>query len=204
MGVIIKAVTDGFRRGGIAHRSAGTFYPDGQFTEEQLEQFRKEPQLVVIEQAEPFSNAGLDDERLEEMGNTITSLEFQLGVANDQYDAASVLLAAFNDQRLAAPALIVADALALEPADPTAEGVICIAGDALLSLISQHLQPVPACAEAPDDENDSTLNGPASGAETPSVSASTAPVSPEPGSGSDVVKGGKSTGKRGSEKEADK
>lgn len=204
MGVIITARRDGFRRGGIAHSAAGTFYLDGALTEDQLKAFRNDPQLVVIEQAEPFSGAGQGGSLVEEMDNTIASLEFQLGVANDQYDAASVLLAAFNDQRLAAPALIVADARALEPEDPTAEGVICIAGDALLSLISQHLQPVPACAEALDDENDSTLNVLTSGAETPSVSASTAPVSPEPGSGSDVVKGGRSTGKRGSGKDADK
>lgn len=204
MGVIITARRDGFRRGGIAHSAAGTFYPDGALTEDQLKVFRNDPQLVVIDQAEPFSGVGQDGSLVEEMGNTIASLEFQLGIANDQYDAASVLLAAFQEQRLSAPSLIVAAARALEPADPSAEGVICIAGDALLSLISQHLEPVQASPEAPDDESDTTINGPASGAEAPSLSASTAPVPPKPGAGSDVVKGGKSTGKRGSEKDADK
>lgn len=210
MGVIITARRDGFRRGGIAHSAAGTFYPDGALTEDQLLAFRKDPQLVVIEQAEQFSSVGQHGPLVEEMGNTIASLEYSLEIASDQYDAASVLLTALREQQLAAPALIVSEARALEPADPTTEGVICIAGDALLSLISKHLQPVQASPEAPDDESDATLNN-SGRAEAPQGTSQGAP-SPSP-SGTDsgalapANQGAeKSAGrtKRSSGKEADK
>lgn len=210
MGVVITARRDGFRRGGIAHSAAGKFYPDGALTEEQLQAFRKDPQLVVIDQAEPFSSAGQDGPLVEDMGNTIASLEYSLEIANDQYDAASVLLTAFRDQQLAAPALIVSEARALLPADPTTEGVICIAGDALLSLINKHLQPVQANPEAADDESDTTLNNSGS-AEAPQNTSSGAPSPSSSGADSGAVVAGKqdadkSTGrtKRASGKEADK
>lgn len=210
MGVVITARRDGFRRGGIAHSAAGTFYPDGALTEDQIKAFREDPQLVVTEQAEPFSSAGQDDS-LRGPGNyAIANLEHLLEIANDQYDAASVLLAAFQEQQQAAPALIVTEARALEPADPTAEGVICIAKDALLSLISKHLQPVQASPEAPDDESDTTLNNSGS-AEAPQGTSQGAPDPSPSGTDSGAVvpanQGAeKSAGraKRGSGKEADK
>lgn len=67
MGLIIKAVRDGFRRCGIPHYQAGTWHPDGTFTEAQLNELRKEPQLVLIEGVE--EPEGLSDER-EEAGTT--------------------------------------------------------------------------------------------------------------------------------------
>ena len=210
MGVVITALRDGFRRGGIAHSAAGKFYPDGALTEEQLKAFRKDSQLVVIDQAEPLSGVGQDGPLVEEMGNTIASLEYSLEVANDQYDAASVLLIAFREQQLAAPALIVTEARALEQADPTAEGVICIAGDTLLSLISHHLKPVQISPEAPDDESDTTLNnsgsaeapqGTSQGVSSPSPSGTDSGAVAPDNQGAE-----KSAGrtKRGSGKEADK
>ncbi|ASN67705.1 hypothetical protein 3F4_1, partial [uncultured Caudovirales phage] len=81
MGVTIKSKTDGFRRGGIVHRAKGTYYPDGELTEEQLEQFRREPQLVVVEQVQPAGAVGMDDESqrlMQEMGDTIAALEHEL------------------------------------------------------------------------------------------------------------------------------
>jgi hypothetical protein len=210
MGVIITARRDGFRRGGIAHSAAGTFYPDGALTEDQLHAFRKDPQLVVTEQVKSLSSVGQGDPLVEEMGNTIASLEYSLEIANDQYDAASVLLTAFREQQLAAPALVVSEARALEPADPTAEGVICIAGDALLSLISKHLQPVQASPEAPDDESDTTLNnsgsaeasqGTSQGAPNPSPSGTDSGVVVPANQGAEKSAG---RAKRGSGKEADK
>jgi len=210
MGVIIKAVTDGFRRGGIAHRAKGTWYEDGELSEEQLEAFRKERQLVVIEQAEPFSSAGLDDTLLAEMGDTIASLEHSLENARAGLKTASADLVRVLEQQKAAPTLIVTEAQALEPADPTAEGVICIAGDALLSLISTHLQPVQASPETPADESDATLNNSGS-AEAPQGTSQGAPSSAPSGADSGAVvpanQGAeKSAGraKRGSGKEADK
>ncbi|TWC21103.1 MULTISPECIES: HI1506-related protein [unclassified Pseudomonas] len=210
MGVLIKAVTDGFRRGGIAHRAKGTWYEDGQLSEEQLDAFRKERQLVVIEQAEQFSSADQNGSLLREMGETIASLEHALDIANDQYDAASVLLSVLREQQLAAPAQIVAEARALEPADPTAEGVICIAGDALLSLISQHLKPVQVSPEAPNDESDTTLDN-SSGAEASQSPSQAAPGTSPSGTDSGAVATDKQDAdkpagrsKRGSGKGADK
>ncbi|WP_449105574.1 HI1506-related protein [Pseudomonas mohnii] len=210
MGVVITARRDGFRRGGIAHSAAGTFYPDGVLTEDQLQAFRKDPQLVVIEQAEPFSSAGLDDTLLAEMGDTIASLEHSLENARAGLKTASADLVRVLEQQKAAPALIVTDAQALQPADPTAEGVIYIAGDALLSLISKHLQPVQVSPEAPDDESDTTLNNSGS-TEAPQVTSQGAPNPSPSGTDSGAVvpanQGAeKSAGraKRGSGKEADK
>jgi len=178
MGVVITARRDGFRRGGIAHSAAGKFYPDGALTEEQLNAFRKDPQLVVVEQAEPFDSAGQDDSLLGEMGERIASLEHSLESARAGLKTASADLVRVLEQQKAAPALIITDAQALEPADPTVEGVICIAGDALLSLISQHLKPVQVSPEAPDDESDTTLDN--SGGTETSQSASQGAPSPSP------------------------
>lgn len=58
MGVMITARRDGFRRGGIAHSAAGTFYPDGTLTEDQLKAFRGEPHLVVVEGVEDPGEQG--------------------------------------------------------------------------------------------------------------------------------------------------
>lgn len=70
MGLIIKALRDGFRRAGIAHNSAGTFYPDDAFTEEQLKALKGEPQLVVIEGVEePEQDDGDENEGTELEGN---------------------------------------------------------------------------------------------------------------------------------------
>lgn len=70
MGLIIKALRDGFRRAGIAHTKAGTFYPDDRFTEEQLDVLRTEPQLIVIEGVEePEQDDGDENEGSELEGN---------------------------------------------------------------------------------------------------------------------------------------
>lgn len=47
MTIMIASKRDGFRRCGIAHSSQSTFYPDDFFTEEQLKDLSKEPQLVL-------------------------------------------------------------------------------------------------------------------------------------------------------------
>ena len=53
MGLLITSKRDGFRRAGVAHSEHATYWPDGRFTEAQLEQLRNEPQLVVLEGAQP-------------------------------------------------------------------------------------------------------------------------------------------------------
>ncbi|WP_055134835.1 HI1506-related protein [Pseudomonas corrugata] len=186
MGVVITARRDGFRRGGIAHMAAGVFYADGALTEDQLKAFRNDPQLVVTEQAEPFTSAGQDEPLLGEMGNTIAALEHSLENARAGLKTASADLVRILEQQKAAPALIVAEAQALEPADPTTEGVICIAGDTLLSLISQHLKPVQASPEAPNDESDTTLDN-SSGAEAPQSTSQAAPGTSPSGADSGAV-----------------
>lgn len=200
MGTVVKAKRDGFRRAGLVHHVAGTFYPDGELSESQLQVLREDPHLLVVEgvqEDELQVDFELQTERIQEMGVTITSLEHSLALANDQYDAAAVLLASLREQQLAAPALIVAEARLLEPADPTAENVICIAGDALLALIGHHLQPVKVSPEATDDASNPTLDD-SGGDETSSNSAPTPPVSPEPGPDAGVVKGAKPSRQRAS------
>ncbi|MFJ3469056.1 HI1506-related protein [Pseudomonas sp. NPDC090201] len=199
MGTVVKAKRDGFRRAGLVHFVAGTFYPDGELSEVQLTVLRADPHLLVVEGVQEDAlqvDIEQQTELIQEMGATIAALEHSLAIANDQYDVAAVLLASLRDQQLAAPALIVAEARTLLPADPTAEGVICIAGDALLALIGQHLQPVQVSAEKPDDESDPTSNGPASDPEASQNSTPVAPVSPAPGSDPGVVKAQKPSSKR--------
>lgn len=53
MGLLITAMAEGFRRAGVAHSTTATYWPDDSFTEEQLQQLRDEPKLVVIEGAQP-------------------------------------------------------------------------------------------------------------------------------------------------------
>ena len=45
--IIITSKKDGFRRCGIAHLATPTEYPDGAFTDEQIEALHNEPMLVV-------------------------------------------------------------------------------------------------------------------------------------------------------------
>ena len=47
--IIITSKKDGFRRAGIAHPAQTTEYPDGFFSEAQLELLRQEPMLYVLE-----------------------------------------------------------------------------------------------------------------------------------------------------------
>ena len=50
--IIITSRKDGFRRAGLAHPAAATEYPDGFFSQEQLEMLRTEPMLQVLEAVE--------------------------------------------------------------------------------------------------------------------------------------------------------
>lgn len=173
MGIVIKAVTDGFRRGGIAHRAKGTYYPDGHFTEEELEQFRLEPQLVVIEQAE-FQQPSDHADLLREMGDTIAGLEHELEQARTGLSAASLDVVRLLEYQKAAPSLILDAIRALEPADPASEGVIFITSDGLAAILSNHLDP-----EAHNDGS-KTLDNSGS-PDTPSDSAPVPPVPAAPG-----------------------
>lgn len=206
MGTVIKAKRDGFRRAGIVHLAAGTFYPDGELSESQLAVFRSEPQLLIVEgvQEDALQSDSEDmAELMQEMGDTIASLQHQLEVAHDQYDAAAVLLADLHAQQSVAPGLILAAAQALPPADPAAEGVICIEPDKLAALIIEHLQINQASSEASTDGNESPLNN-SVGPETPPNSAPVASVPPATGPDSEPVKGEKSANKRGAADKAGK
>jgi hypothetical protein len=218
MGVTIKSKTDGFRRGGIVHRAKGTYYPDGVLTEEQLEQFRREPQLVVVEQVQPAGAVGLDDESqrlMQEMGDTIAALEHELGEANagrllaiSNLEQAGAELEAERSYRLdvldrqgVLPGLVVQALSLLEPDDPTQEGVICIKADSLAALITELLQPQQKKPEAQDDANRTTLSN-AGGNESPNPS-SVPPVAQADGAQAGVVSPDKPTGKRGKNAQKD-
>lgn len=206
MGVLIKSKTDGFRRGGIVHRSKGTYYPDGVLTEDQLEQFSQEPQLVVVVQATPVGAVGQDDESqrlLQEMGDTIAGLEHDLGKAREGLKSACSDLLAAQERQKAAPGLVLEAAKLLNPADPAHEGVIIITADSLVALIAEHLQPQPKSPEAQDDANRSTLSN-ADGDESPTP-APVPPVAAADGPPAGAVAPDKAPGKRGkaAQKDAD-
>lgn len=220
MGVVIKSKTDGFRRGGIVHRAQGTYYPDGVLTEEQLEQFSQEPQLVVVVQAIPAGVVGQDDESqrlMQEMGDTIAALEHELNevntgrklviskleLANEELETERSYRLAVLDRQDALPSLVVEALNLLEPADPTQEGVVCIKADSLAALIAELLQPQQKTPEAQDDANRSTLSNAVSD-ESPTPSP-VPPVASPDGSPAGAVSPDKTTGKRGknAQKDAD-
>lgn len=211
MGVTIKSKIDGFRRGGIVHRAKGTYYPDGVLTEEQLEQLRREPQLVVIEQVQPAGAVGLDDESqrlMQEMGDTIAALEHELGQASagrllaiSNLEQVSADLEAERSYRLAVldrqeglPGRVVEELNLLEKDDPTQEGVICIKAENLAALIAAQLQPQQKTLEAQDHANRTTLSN-AGGDESPTP-APLAAVAPADGTQAGAVSPDKATGKR--------
>ncbi len=45
--ILIASKKDGFHRGGIRHPLGVTKYPDGTFTDEQMEKFKREPMLFI-------------------------------------------------------------------------------------------------------------------------------------------------------------
>jgi len=220
MGVLIKSKTDGFRRGGIAHRAKGTYYPDGILTQEQLQQFSQEPQLVVVAQATPAGAVGQDDESqrlLQEMGDTIAALQHELDQANtgrllviSNLDQATAELLAARSERLvlldhlaAVPALVVEAANLLVPEEPVQEGFILIKAESLAALIAEHLQPQQKTPEAQDDANRSTLSN--AGGDEPPNPAPVPAVAAADGAPAGAVAPDKAAGKRGkaAQKEAD-
>ncbi|MDG9808578.1 HI1506-related protein [Pseudomonas juntendi] len=206
MGVLIKSKTDGFRRGGIVHRAKGTFYRDGALTDEQLEQFSREPQLVMVVQESPVAATGQDEESLrliQQMGDTIAGLEHDLDKARAGLNSACSDLMAALERQKAAPGLVVEAVALLEAADPTQEGVIIIKADNLVALITELLQPQVKAPEAQDDANRSTLSN-ASGDESPNP-APVPPVASPDGAQAGPVAPDKGPAKRGkaAQKEAD-
>lgn len=219
MGVVIKSKTDGFRRGGIAHRSKGTYYEDGELTEQQLAMMRADPELLVVEgvQVGALQVELGNDELLVEMGNTIASLEHELGEANEgrrlaisNLEDARTELEAERSYRLvmlgrqeALPSQVVELLNLLEPEDPTQEGVVCIKADSLAALIADLLKPQQKTPEAQDDANRSTLSN-AGGDESPTP-APVPPVAPADGTQAGAVNPEKTTGRRGrnAQKEAE-
>ena len=193
MGVFIKAVIDGFRRAGVVHRTRGKFYPDGYFTEAELAQLKAEPQLLVTEQDEP----GLPDDQgevIQEMGNTIAQLEYSLEQARADLKTASADVIRVLEHQKGVPVLVLDAVRLLEPADPAAEGVICIKGDALVEVIRQQLQ---VASEVPNDgkqtlDNSSSPETPPNPAPLPADASATADAG--------AVKPGKPAAKRGGEK----
>lgn len=219
MGVIIKSMTDGFRRGGIAHRAKGTYYQDGVLTEQQLAVMRDDPHLLVVEGVQEDALQAEQDntELLQELATTIATLEYELGqvktgrllLASNLEDARAELESARSAQQvvlerqLALPGLVVEATKLLNPADPAQEGVIIITADSLVALIAEHLQPQPKSPEAQDDANRSTLSN-AGGDESPTP-APAPPVAPADGAQAGVVTPEKPAAKRGktAQKEAD-
>lgn len=219
MGVVIKSKTDGFRRGGIAHRAKGTFYEDGELTEQQLAMMRDDPELLVVEgvQVGALQVEVGNDELLVELGNTVAALEHELEEVNadrrlaiSRLEQASAGLEAARSEQQAArvylaavPNLVVDAALLLVPEAPVQEGFILIKAESLAALIAEHLPPQLQAPEAQDDANRSTLSN-ASGDESPNP-APVPPVASPDGAQAGAVAPDKGPAKRGkaAQKEAD-
>ena len=207
MGVVIKSKIDGFRRGGIAHRVKGTYYQDGELTEQQLAVMRTDPNLLVVEDVQEGALQAAEDnaELVQEMrsamaklstesGEAIAALEHDLEQARAGLRAASGDLVRVLEQQKAAPALVVEGAKALPPADPTQEGVICISADILATLIADRLLPPQDKPEEQHDGN-STL-ATAGDSQPPQNPAPVPPVAPAPGIEPEAVSTDKVPGKR--------
>ncbi|WP_397458202.1 HI1506-related protein [Pseudomonas asplenii] len=205
MGTVIKAKRDGFRRAGLVHKVAGTFYQDGDLSEQQLAVLRDDPHLLVVEGVqEDVLQADQDNtELMQELRNTIATLtseaseaiavlERDLAQARAGLQAASSDLVNVLDRQKAVPGLVVEAAKLLAPADPAQEGVICILPDRLAELISEHLKAL----EAQDDGRKSTLDS-ADSSEPPPSPAPAPAVAPSIGDNSEDLTE-KVRGKRGS------
>ncbi|UCZ84454.1 hypothetical protein LGQ10_29785 [Pseudomonas sp. L5B5] len=208
MGVIIKSTTDGFRRGGIAHRAKGTYYPDGALTEQQLAMMRVDPGLLVVEGVQEGAlQVGQDNaELVQEMRNTIATMTSEASGAiaaleRDLEQVRAGLMAASSDlvavlaQHQAAPGLIVEAAKLLTPADPAQEGAICILADSLAALVIEHLRPHTQALEAQDHGRNSTLDSAGNLESSPSPAPFPA-VAPATGDKPEAVTE-KAAGKRG-------
>lgn len=185
-GITITAKLDGFRRGGIAHSAAATHYPEGYFSEAQLEVFRQEPQLVVVEGAlEAAGDDGIElrlvaaDQQRELLSDMVESLTGRLADAEDLVQTLANALSDQDTQLVAMPELIVLDLLELERADPTQQGVFCLKADDVVAVIKRFTQ---ALIQNPEHGNAGTTTpGAAAGtSETAADAAAAAPVPQAP------------------------
>lgn len=206
MGVIIQALSDGFRRGGIAHSAEATYYPDGYFTNEQLDVFLGEPQLVVIDQAEPGQPVGVggpSPDLAEQMRETIAGLRHDVVAAQNGRQNAEGELMAIAIQLDDVAELIVSDITALPAEDPTAEGVLSISIQEIQRIVLMRVQQVVNPGEGQAHASDSTFNGPTGSAQASPDSAASAATSPAPGADKPVKgKGSKARHSADDQKEA--
>lgn len=197
MGTAIKSKRDGYRRAGLAHYVAGTFYEDGDLSEQQLAMLRDDPNLMVVEGVleNTLQSDQDNDDLIQELGNTIAELEHDLGKAREGLKSACSDLLAAHERQKAAPGLVVEAAKLLTPADPAQEGVIIITADSLIALIAEQLQPQQKTPEAQDDANRSTLSN-AVRDESPTPAPVPAVASPD-GAPTGAVSPEKAPAKRG-------
>lgn len=185
-GITITAKLDGFRRGGIAHSSAATHYPEGYFSEAQLEVFRQEPQLVVVEGA--LEAAGDDDiesrlvaadQQRELLSDMVESLTGRLADSEHLVQTLANALSDQDTQLAAMPELIVLDLLELERADPAQQGVLCLKADDVVAVIKRFTQ---ALIQNPEHGNagTTTAGNVAGTSETAADAAAAAPVPQAP------------------------
>lgn len=182
-GITITAKLDGFRRGGIAHSAAATHYPEGYFSEAQLEVFRQEPQLVVVEGAlEAAGDDGIElrlvaaDQQRELLSDMVESLSGRLADAEDLVQTLANALSDQDTQLVAMPELIVLDLLELERADPTQQGVLCVKADDVVAVIKRFIQ---ALIQNPEHGNAGTTT-PGDAAGTSEATADAAAAAPVP------------------------
>lgn len=192
-GITITAKLDGFRRGGIAHSAAATHYPEGYFSEAQLEALRQEPQLVVVEGTPDELSLIVADQQHELLSNMVDSLKGRLVVseelvetltgrladAEDVVQALAQCMTKVSDKYVAIPELILLDLKTLERADPAQEGVLCLKEEDVLGLLKRFTLAHPLTLE--HGNAGTTTPGAAAGtSETAADAAAAAPVPQAP------------------------
>lgn len=187
MGITITAKIDGFRRGGIAHSAAGTHYPEGYFTEAQLEAFRREPQLVVVEgAAEALLNDDAEarlvaaDQRLDFLEDMVESLTERLATSEDQVQVLVVHGQGLAQRLGDLPGLVITDLSGLERADPALEGVLCLKAEDILAAIQRFTQALVVIPEQ-GDAGTYSAGDVAGTSEAAAGTAAAAPVPQAPG-----------------------
>lgn len=209
-GVMITAKIDGFRRGGIAHSAAGTFYEEGYFTEEQLEAFRRELQLVVVEgavaaTADDETELALvaADQQRELLSDLVDSLTARLADAEDLNQALLQCVTEVSAKYAAIPELILLDLQSLERADPAQEGVLCLKTEDVLGLLKRFTLAHPLTLEH-GNAGTSTAGDVAGTAETAASASAAAPVPQTHGADAPPVADQKPAGRNAARAKASK
>lgn len=99
MGIMITSKREGFRRAGIEHSETPTVYPDGRFTEAQLEALKAEQMLVVqdIEDPEGLTEMPWDKMSVPHLKQYAKEHGIELGEAKKRDEILAIIAEADNE-----------------------------------------------------------------------------------------------------------